>query len=777
MKRKNILAFLLSLVMLMGLMTSWAAAASFSDIEGHWSETYVEDVTAQGLVNGYDDGTFGPDNKMTYCEALLFCSRVTDLDVTIEAAIYSDLYSEIVDIIPSSTVDWAAAELAVCVELGIISLDELEAVCSGNQFLSTITREALSMYLARAMQLDARADSLDSYTLYFGDNASIGTTYAPYVYLLNTYGIIQGDENGNFDPQGSLTRGQMATLLSRALDLMEEKGVLVELVNYTDYTSWVGGTITSVTTATTGTTTLTIATLLDGTQVVEVPVTTLIYNFNMITTYTAFAEGDYVRVNYDEDGAIINVILGGEVTAVSGEPVVLSSSTIGVWSGSQYQTYSINKFTELSAGGKAITAASLDYETAYTNAICSVNQLGQLTSIQFQGGSQVTDGILKNISYDSTGTLTIQVLGTDGILATYLAASGYTVIVDSSISALYSGLVGDFVTLTCSNDTGEVEMIVVDTVSTYIQGGIKTYSATADPNTITLTDLTTGDYTKYSVYDKATIYYGTEVINMEDVVKGWFMTGLYDSDLGQFTTIWCAEGTYYETGTLTAVSISTSTASVTLDVTLDNGTDASYVLPVASLPTVYRDGVSCAVTDLRSGDYVEVTVEYNEVTSIDVTTQDSNLTGTVVSLVKDSDGTTLTVDLLDGYTQSYTVSTTASATQYGSDISVNDVETGDTISLVVVNGQVVSIELETEASSAVTDFKAMVFTTSSSTDTFIVVLEDTDTQVTVDVDNATFQDSTGTKLYFSSFSAGDSVTVYGSYSGSTFYATMVIRTS
>ena len=53
---------------LMALLTSVvgfsavAYAQSFSDVDtDHWSYEYVEDLYAQGVVEGYDDGTYGCD--------------------------------------------------------------------------------------------------------------------------------------------------------------------------------------------------------------------------------------------------------------------------------------------------------------------------------------------------------------------------------------------------------------------------------------------------------------------------------------------------------------------------------------------------------------------------------------------------------------------------------------------------------------------------------------------------------------------------------------------
>lgn len=47
----------------------------FTDIEGHWAKEYIEEAAKDGIVNGFQDGTFRPDDPLTraqfckiYCE-------------------------------------------------------------------------------------------------------------------------------------------------------------------------------------------------------------------------------------------------------------------------------------------------------------------------------------------------------------------------------------------------------------------------------------------------------------------------------------------------------------------------------------------------------------------------------------------------------------------------------------------------------------------------------------------------------------------------------------
>ncbi|NLA60145.1 MAG: S-layer homology domain-containing protein, partial [Firmicutes bacterium] len=64
---KKILAVALAAAMILGL-ASVAFAASFSDTEGHEREAAIKQLAGLGLLDGYPDGTFRPENPITRAE-------------------------------------------------------------------------------------------------------------------------------------------------------------------------------------------------------------------------------------------------------------------------------------------------------------------------------------------------------------------------------------------------------------------------------------------------------------------------------------------------------------------------------------------------------------------------------------------------------------------------------------------------------------------------------------------------------------------------------------
>lgn len=49
--------------------------SSYSDCLGHWAESYITAVSERGIVNGYGNGFFGPNDKVTYEQAVAMFVR------------------------------------------------------------------------------------------------------------------------------------------------------------------------------------------------------------------------------------------------------------------------------------------------------------------------------------------------------------------------------------------------------------------------------------------------------------------------------------------------------------------------------------------------------------------------------------------------------------------------------------------------------------------------------------------------------------------------------
>lgn len=62
-----------------GAYAGQAAPDSFSDISGHWAQSYIVDLTSRGILHGYGDGTFRPDQILNRTEMVAIFARWQNL--------------------------------------------------------------------------------------------------------------------------------------------------------------------------------------------------------------------------------------------------------------------------------------------------------------------------------------------------------------------------------------------------------------------------------------------------------------------------------------------------------------------------------------------------------------------------------------------------------------------------------------------------------------------------------------------------------------------------
>ncbi|QNK59241.1 DUF2341 domain-containing protein [Paenibacillus sp. PAMC21692] len=67
------------------LLGSTEPAVSFSDLAGHWSQAAVYEAVRLGIVNGYPNGMFKPDKELTRAEFIVMLARALELEANEEA--------------------------------------------------------------------------------------------------------------------------------------------------------------------------------------------------------------------------------------------------------------------------------------------------------------------------------------------------------------------------------------------------------------------------------------------------------------------------------------------------------------------------------------------------------------------------------------------------------------------------------------------------------------------------------------------------------------------
>lgn len=168
--------------------------ANFQDIEHHWAGDMIETLTAQGIIRGYEDGTFRPNEPISRQHVALLLTRAFSFE-QVQAT------TNFKDVSPAHPYYDAIMTLQ---QAGII-----DGADGAFQPAQAMTRAQLAKVLANTLQLTAEGTS--SFT-------DVSGTYwsASYIAALEQAGIVLGD-NGYFHPNAPVTRAQLAAMLYRVI--------------------------------------------------------------------------------------------------------------------------------------------------------------------------------------------------------------------------------------------------------------------------------------------------------------------------------------------------------------------------------------------------------------------------------------------------------------------------------------------------------------------------------------------------------------------------------
>lgn len=773
MKRNRLAALGLTMALTLGLATVPASAVTFTDISEHWAKPYIEDMADRGLVKGYEDNTYRPGNTLKVSEGLAFCARSLEVDAD-TAALVLEKHADYLEDLLGDGQSWFRTEFALCIEAGILSKPELKTLAGTGALDKALPKEDLAVYLVRAMGLDLLAESQTSYPLGFVDANQISEDAKPSIYLLNMYGIVTGDEKNAFLPDSAVNRAVMATMLSRVLTFKEERGIQTELAQFTGY-NWMAGTVEALTVSDTG---LTVLTLDDGfnqeMQAVALPMSATIYENNMKTERKALKEGAFVRVALDKKGNATKVEILGELSVVSGDLTALTQESALLSLGGVPKTVTLNRFTLVEANGELTTVDKMDLEAGYRAAQALVDGRGTAVSIQLQGGSAKRVGLFGGKeAITNTKDLTLKITGYDGVTQRYTLPEEVIITVNGvpGKNSAMSGYAGKFVTLRVSNDTGLITSADFDTASTYVQGSIRSIAWQTSNPTVSITDLATGKYATYSVSDEIIVTFDGERVEFKDVQRDWFVTARQVA--GEMVELTCYPGTATAIGTLMSVDYS-KVPEVTFTVEDEDGLTMDFEVDINDLPTIKRDGKTSSIDKLKNGDTVVITVKYNEVTLVEATGRTANLAGTIQSISQSLAGNTMVVKLSTGEEETYEVTTSTSITKDGRAVAFGTLKAGYQISMVTDGEKVVSIEVD-NATVAADSMEGTVVYVNTSDKTILFQENGSETPISVATGSAKITGTNGDSLRLSDLEPGNALVVYGSYTGLTFSATLIVR--
>jgi len=208
--------------------------AAFWDIDGHVDEDHIRKLADMGVVSGYGNGLFGPDDPVTREQFATMLVRALGLE-----AGSANGYALLRFADRNEISDWASPYVAVAVEQGLVH------GMSSNRFAPQeyVTRAQALTMIARATVGEEALDSIEgAYSATgFRDDVLIPDWARPAVNYALEQGIVTLEDYDWLEPSKKCTRAMGCCYLSRLVDRATDEETNEELQEA--HYRWPGGTV------------------------------------------------------------------------------------------------------------------------------------------------------------------------------------------------------------------------------------------------------------------------------------------------------------------------------------------------------------------------------------------------------------------------------------------------------------------------------------------------------------------------------------------------------
>lgn len=188
---------------------------AFSDIENHWAYDNILSAVNMGLFTGVSDTEFAPNNTATRAMFVTVLGRLAGVGTSKTG---DNKFTDV------KNNDYFYPYVMWAVENGVVSgLSHSKFGSSRN-----ITREQMAVMLYNF----AKSQNIEFSKIYSGSNFKdtdkISSWAVESVNALVKAGILNGRDNGNFDPKGTATRAEIATMFVKFIDAYMPQNEITE---------------------------------------------------------------------------------------------------------------------------------------------------------------------------------------------------------------------------------------------------------------------------------------------------------------------------------------------------------------------------------------------------------------------------------------------------------------------------------------------------------------------------------------------------------------------
>lgn len=513
MKSKILNKILLLTVVISLLFTMTANAVAFTDISTHWAKSYIERVAAKGIVSGYDDGTFKPDNNVTVLEALVMLSRLYDIDDDLKEKIDEKYEPTLKGMTNTLYNEWSFEYLSVIIELGVVSENGIRDMFAKKTIFQQATREEIAVLLTKAMLLGDEAQNLKVYTLPFTDAAKISTSARPYIYVMYDKDILEGDSYKNINPSAKITRAEIATLLDKAYKYIDANDVYPDFDDYVPTTA-LNGIITEVSEGS-AESYIYVKDDNEVESIVKINNETDIYLNGKSADIDDLKEDMLVKCKINSDRVAVKLEADSRTDVVKGiiyyVAYVAPAKITIIDEDDDKISYNLPADVKVYLDGKEIALKELDEDDEVTLYIDD-DEVYQINSVS---RIKKYDGIITSIDYNYP--IVIKMKTKEGVIKSFTFNSEVDVTRNDDDSSFDQVRVGDEVTITTEYD----DMIAINTIAkeAEMNGTIKEILI-GDNNKIKIAD-EDGEITQYTVSNNVIINIGSSNATIYDLRVGY----------------------------------------------------------------------------------------------------------------------------------------------------------------------------------------------------------------------------------------------------------------
>ncbi|HEU4963845.1 MAG TPA: S-layer homology domain-containing protein [Bacilli bacterium] len=181
----------------------------FADIKQHWGKSNIELLANKGILTGYGDGSFRPNQTVTRAEIVTMLTRA--LGVSGYEAQTSKSFTDV------EASDWYSQVIREAVGVGLVNGDPKGTFRPNDK----ITRQEAAVLFSNGLQLLAdRVGQVDApqKSLPFTDAATLPKWAQGAVSEAYGHGLISGYANGTFLGERQITRAEVASMLTKLLE-------------------------------------------------------------------------------------------------------------------------------------------------------------------------------------------------------------------------------------------------------------------------------------------------------------------------------------------------------------------------------------------------------------------------------------------------------------------------------------------------------------------------------------------------------------------------------